>query len=88
MSADNWAKCPQCADQAAQHKGLRRALAAHYLPETLREDYEWWIDERDGVIHGHYQCTCNVCGFSKQVNVTQATQTPSPGILSITTFAA
>jgi hypothetical protein len=52
MSADNWAVCPQC----------RAELNVE--PEyTLREDYEFWIDETLMIVHANYSCRCTECGY-------------------------
>ncbi len=43
-------------------KLLDQEISVSELRETLREDYELWVNE-DGLFYVSYGCSCNVCGF-------------------------
>jgi len=55
MSADAWRICPKC--KASIEKDAPKEQS-----ETLREDFEVWMDE-DGEFHVDYRSHCQVCGF-------------------------
>ena len=69
MSANNWAKCPRCADNIEYKYGkislsefkklLENEKSIGY--ETLREDYE--IGIYNGKFFISYLAHCNRCGF-------------------------
>lgn len=47
-------------------EGMRAELAskqAEPMPETLREDYEFWGAD-EGVLYVSYRCHCQACGLS------------------------
>jgi hypothetical protein len=36
---------------------------------TLREDYEWWVNQPALVIEGDYKCQCTACGYGTTCEV-------------------
>ncbi|HKZ41494.1 MAG TPA: hypothetical protein VJ044_11060 [Candidatus Hodarchaeales archaeon] len=82
MSADNWARCPECRKRnAEQSKSLYGAVSEEeyrkWVDEsekedlfTLREDYEIWIDG-DVEFHVTYRGHCEMCGFIFTFNHTE-----------------
>lgn len=63
MSADNWAVCPSCT------VNLPNLLGPD--PRTFREDYEFWLDDRDlahPVVGYSYSGFCTVCGTGVKFN--------------------
>ena len=56
MSANNWRICPQC--NKSGNVPLRPTF-----PETMREDYEIWMD-KEGFFEVTYSAHCTQCEFS------------------------
>lgn len=79
MSADRWSYCPRC--QAAAKSKLaslygqvdeqkylaeRERIAKDASKATLREDFEFFLDEKQGTVNVvvSYGANCTVCGLS------------------------
>lgn len=60
MSADAWRVCPVC--KGSDPHCWESLLGEGEPKETLREDYEQYMDE-EGVYHCDYHCRCTECGF-------------------------
>lgn len=63
MSADNWAICPRCLNEAKINAGAFGYLLDPYKFQTFREDYEIY-GAKDGIISVNYAGYCQVCNLS------------------------
>ena len=81
MSADRWAKCPKCSKElnANLASAYGKVSEDEYLDalrhpeeqdETLREDYEAWMDEH-GRFTVNYSCLCTICKFEFEYHYKQ-----------------
>lgn len=64
-------------DQARANLAERKAKP---VPDTFREDYEFW-GAADGVVHAEYGGSCNVCGLKARMKH-ELTFWPEPGASS------
>lgn len=61
MSADHYAICPRCVDEARKTIGLLYICEEDY--RTFREDYEFWGAD-SGTVNVHYRGECDKCGLA------------------------
>ena len=60
--SDSYGKIPVDDFNVLQQEHAQALSESDYLPETLREDYEFFIND-DGNFFANYYAMCDNCGF-------------------------
>lgn len=61
-----------------ERRQAEAAEPAEDIGETLREDYEFYIDEVGGWFHVRYKAECDRCGFTHKFSHDGPTEESSP----------